>query len=214
LVHINRIKPYFYRDDRPEDPDSLVPDVVEQLSQNLAGTPCGEPREEVKAPGKKRPGRPRKVVMTPAVNEAGVPAFVQEPTQKVHVDITTNPVTVPPSLDQGTVHAKISVAEPVVDGAMYDVECILGQREKKGGRKQFLVRWMDRLATDSWVLEADITDDLLEGWWSTHTRRGTLKKRGVHLSMISVPGARAFKRAWNGECEGEFVQIDEMGNEL
>jgi len=41
------------------------------------------------------------------------------------------------------------VAEPVVDGAMHDVECILGQRENKGGRKQFLVRWMDRFATDS-----------------------------------------------------------------
>jgi len=33
LVHINRIKPYFYRDELPDDPDDISSEVMEELSK-------------------------------------------------------------------------------------------------------------------------------------------------------------------------------------
>jgi len=35
LVHINRIKPYYYQDELQEDPDTLEDNVLEQLADGL-----------------------------------------------------------------------------------------------------------------------------------------------------------------------------------
>jgi len=71
---------------------------------------------------------------------------------------------------------------------------------------------MNRLATDMWIKETDLSNDLLDGWWSSHTRRETLKRKGVHLFMLSVPGSRALKRSWDSEGIRSFEHIDELVN--
>jgi len=96
---------------------------------------------------------------------------------------------------------------------MYEAECIVKQRSQKGGRRKFLVRWADKNATDTWIKEQDVSDDLLLHWWSTHTRKGALRKN-LCISLVEAPGPWAYKRGWISDSTESSEKIDQYGNEL
>jgi len=83
---------------------------------------------------------------------------------------------------------------------MYESECILKQQTKKGEKREFLVRWVEKEARDTWTKEADLSDALLLHWWTTHTRTAT-KRKGLKISLISAPCAWAYRRVWE---EGSY----------
>jgi len=76
----------------------------------------------------------------------------------------------------------IEVPEP---DTMYEAQCILKQRQRKGGRRQFFVKWADQSSTDSWCDENDVSDALLTHWFITHNQKG-LKRKRLHLALINV----------------------------
>jgi len=47
---------------------------------------------------------------------------------------------------------------------MYEAECILKQSNQKGGKREYLVRWADKNATDTGTKEEDLSDDFLLHW--------------------------------------------------
>jgi len=96
---------------------------------------------------------------------------------------------------------------------MYEAECILKQRNQKGGRREFLVRWADKNATDTWTIEENLSDDLLLHWWSTHTFRGTLREN-LSISFIDAPGPWEYKRELNTNTTKSRKEVDQYGNEL
>jgi len=78
---------------------------------------------------------------------------------------------------------------------MYEAECILKQKTRKGGKMEFLVRWVDKEARDTWTKETDLSDAVLLQWRTTHTRTGT-KRKGSKISLINTPGAWVYRRVW------------------
>jgi len=57
--------------------------------------------------------------------------------------------------------ADITEKNEVPDEVMYEARCMLRQRQRKGGKRQFLVQWADESSTDSWCNENDVSDALL-----------------------------------------------------
>jgi len=181
LVHIYRIKPYFYRDELPEDPDMMEDNVLEQLADGMAGETSkpvvvsqGHPRvipvkgclgpkkaqrvhvKRLSVPKKQKGGRKKRVGVTEPTNIGG-PVVTQ-------LEVLDEPGS--------TDDEETEVPLPDMD-IMYEAECILKQRRKKGGKKEFLVRWVDKEARDTWTIEEDVSDALLLHWWTSHTRTGT-----------------------------------------
>jgi len=130
-------------------------------------------------------GRPRgsgktKKVVVPDIQQDGVPTTTGTPS-------TPRRVSELPGVPSDTLDLENM---PDFD-IMYEAECILKQRNQKGGRREFLVRWADKNVTDTWTKEEDLSDDLLLHWWSTHTRRGTLRKN-LSISLIDTLGPWAY----------------------
>jgi len=190
LFHINRIKPYFYRDEKPDDPNTLDDEGAVTLEDTLIEVPEPETVVLPKTAMSKRRGRPRgsgktKRVVLPNNEQIGVPVTTDTPGTSTKVsnlkDIPSHSSDVENTLDFDI---------------MYEAECILKLRNQKGGRLEFLVWWADKNATDTWTKKEDLSVDLLLHWWSTHTRRGTLKKN-LSISFIDAPGPWAYKKGWS-----------------
>jgi len=91
--------------------------------------------------------------------------------------------------------------------------CILKQRQPKGGRRQFLVKWADVSSTDSWCDENEVSDALLAHWFITHNQKGSKRKR-VNLALINMSDSWARRRWWETETLSRVERVDEFGNEL
>jgi len=178
LVHINRIKPYFYRDE-------LSDDLEDVLEGNEAGL------EEAKVPEKAGQGSPvapkavkskkmknHKAGLKPGANRA--PIIV--PTQGEQAGIVK-----PAEIDEDT-----EIPDP---DTMYEAQCILKQRLRKGGKRQFLVKWADMSSTDYFCDEIDVFDVLLAHWFITHIQKG-LKRKRLNLALINVPSTWARRPRW------------------
>jgi len=112
------------------------------------------------------------------------------------------------------VHKNFSKGEKSTDfDIMYEAERILKQRNKKNGTREFLVRWVSKNATDSCAKEQDISDKLLLHWWSTHTRKGALRKN-LDISLVGTSRPWAYKRGWNLESTESCEEVDQYRNEL
>jgi len=99
------------------------------------------------------------------------------------------------------------------DDVMYEARCILKQRQRKGGKRQFLVKWADDAATDFWCNEHDVSDALLAHWFITHNQKG-LKRKRLNLALIGMPGPWACRRWWEERSPPMVEKIDQYGNEL
>jgi len=207
LVHINRIKPYFYRDELPDDPSTLEEEIVVALDDTLIEVPRPTTATVPQKPASKKRGRPKGRGQTKKGVVSGNDQVTVTPTADTQDTSTVrqNQTEIPSD--------STGVEEPPDFDIMYEAECILKQRNQRGGRREFLVRWMDRDATDSWTKERDVSDDLLLHWWTTHTRRGTLRKN-VSISCIDAPGPWAYKRGWSCDSTASSEAIDQYGNEL
>jgi len=97
--------------------------------------------------------------------------------------------------EAGVAEEEVDTPTPDYD-TMYAAECIFKHRSRKGGK--FLVSWMEPDAEDTWTKKDDLSDDLLLHWWSSHTRKGVLRKKNkkVQVSIINAPGSRAYRRTW------------------
>jgi len=60
-----------------------------------------------------------------------------------------------------------------------------------------------------WVMDKDMSDDLLQYWW-TYSSRGDLQSKMIYISIIG-PEVRAYKRTWDESCGGN---MDQIGNDL
>jgi len=229
LVHINRIKPYFYRDETPEDPEVMNRKDVEMKTtepnaQQAVDKEVLVHTVEKKEGTKRRPGRSIRNTEPTAMVPADIDDVIESPADGVAGETA--------KYESATVTTATEVAEgeletPTPDyDTMYAAECILKQRSREGGRKEFLVRWMEPDAEDTWAKEDDLSDHLLLHWWSTHTKKGTLRKvnREVQVSLINAPGSRAYRRTWpesskdNGrigsESSDEYTEeIDQYGDD-
>jgi len=96
---------------------------------------------------------------------------------------------------------------------MYEAERILKQRIKENGTREFLVQWVSKNATDSWVKEQDISDELLHYWWGTHTRKGALRM-DLDIAVVGTSRPWAYKRGWNLGSSESCEEVDQYGNEL
>jgi len=91
--------------------------------------------------------------------------------------------------------AEIDEDNEVLDlDTMYEAQCILKQRLRKGAKHQFLAKWADQTSTDSWCDKIDVSDALLANWFSTHNQKG-LKRKRLNLALINVPSTWA-RRRW------------------
>jgi len=110
LVHIDRIKPYFYRDKLPDDPD----DILVEASEELGNAPeLVETGPEV--------GKPTKAKQTKAVGRRhGGCEIAAEGTS------VADPVEGVPGLASHTVDITEEAEAP--DEVMYEARCILRQR--------------------------------------------------------------------------------------
>jgi len=115
LVHINRIKPYFYRDELPDDPDDILVEASEELGNALEFLETvPEVRKPTKAKQTKAVGRRRGGCETAAEG-----TLVADPVEGV-----------PGSAGH---LADITEKDKVPDEVMYEARCILKQRQRKGG---------------------------------------------------------------------------------
>jgi len=96
---------------------------------------------------------------------------------------------------------------------MYEAQCIFKQRLRKGGKRQFLVKWANQTSTDSWCDEIDVSDALLAHWFSTHSQKG-LKRKKLNLALINVPSTWARRQWWEKETPARVEKVDQFGNEL
>jgi len=146
-----------------------------------------------KGGGKRRLGCPRRNTEPTAMVLADIDDVMESPADEVAGETTM--------YESGAVTTTAEVAEgevktPTPDyDTMYAAECILKQRSRKKGRREFLVRWIEPDAEDTWTKKADLSDDLLLHWWSTHTRKETLRNRNkeVQVSFINASGSRAYR---------------------
>jgi len=132
LVHVNSIKPYFYRNELPND----LEDVLDGDEARL---------DEDQVPGEVAQG------------VAAVPKIVKTKTVKKPKSrskpVTDNaPVKKSTQSEQGgdDILAEIDKDTEVPDAdTVYEAQCILKQRQRKVGRRQFIVKWADLSSTDS-----------------------------------------------------------------
>jgi len=96
---------------------------------------------------------------------------------------------------------------------MYEAQCLLKQRQRKGRRRQFLVKWADQSSTDSWCDENDVSEALLAHWFITHNQNG-LKKKKLNIALINVSSSWARRRWWEKETPESVERVDQFGNEL
>jgi len=87
---------------------------------------------------------------------------------------------------------------------MYEAQCILKQRLRKSGKRQFLVKWTDQTSANSWCNEIDVYDALLENWFSTHNQKG-LKRNRLNVALINVPST------WDAYAGGGGKQKPQKG---
>jgi len=107
--------------------------------------------------------------------------------------------------------AEIDVDTEVSDpDTMYEAKCILKQRQQKGGRHQFLVKWANQFSTGSWCEENDVSDALLAHWFTTHNQKG-LKRKRLNLELLNMPSSWACRR-WLEKATPERVErVDQFG---
>jgi len=137
LVHVNRIKPYFYRDELPEDPDTTMEDnVLEQLADGMVA--------ETSKPVVVSQGRPRVISVKRCLGHKKALRVSKKPKggKKKRVEVTEPTVIAesvgtrtemtdgPGSTDDEGAHVPL----PDMD-IMYEAECILKQRRRKGERR-------------------------------------------------------------------------------
>jgi len=128
-----------------------------------------------------------------AQGAAAVPKVVKAKTvkkPKSRLKSVTNNAPVKESMqsEQGGIDklAEIDKDTKVPDlDTMYEAQCILKQRQRKGGRRQFLVKWAGQSSTDSWCDENDASDALLAHWFITHNQKG-LKQKRLNLALIKL----------------------------
>jgi len=168
LVHINHIKPYFYGDELPEDLKDTLDDDEARL-------------DEAQVPGEVAQGA------------VAVPKVVKMKTVKrlkSHLKSVNDKAPVKESMqsEQERVDklAEIDEDTEVPDpDTMYEAQCKLKQRQRKGGRRQFLVKWMDQSSTDSWCDENDVSDALLPHWFINHNQKGLEKKSESRINKCA-----------------------------
>jgi len=183
LVHKNRIKPYFYRDDLPEDLENVQEGKELQLNQAqepgvvIQGAPAPK---KFKTKALKKPRAQAKATADP------VP--VLEPLRKEQDGENT----------LGEIDEDNEVPDP---DTVYEAKCIVKQRQRKGGRRQFLVKWADETSEDSWCDEIDVSDALLAHWFSAHNQKG-LKRKKLMVALINVSESWASRRGKEAEKEG------------
>jgi len=132
LVHINRIKPYFYRDELPDD-----------LEDNLDGDEAQLGEVQVPREVTQGAGAVPKVVKTKTVKKPK--SRLKSVTDKATIKETTQSEQI--GVDK---LAEIDEDNEVPDSdTMYEAQCIMKQRQRKGGRRQFLVKWANQTSTDS-----------------------------------------------------------------
>jgi len=146
LVHINRIKPYFYRDETPEDPEGMDTADVEEKApkpsaqQSVPKEVLAHPVEK-KGGTKRRPGRPRRNTKPTAMVPADIDDVFESPADGVAGETRkyeSAAVTTASDVAEG----EVETPTPDYD-TMYAAECIPKQRSRKGERREFLVRWID-----------------------------------------------------------------------
>jgi len=190
LVHINRIKPYFYRDLLPDD----LEDVLDGDEARLERAPVPE---EVVQGASAVP----KIVKSGKVKnrKAG-----REPvTEKVAITKPTHGeqegLDKPADIDEDT-----EVPDP---DTMYEAQCILKQKQRKGGRRQFLEKWVDQSSANSWCDENDVSEALLAHWFIVHNQKG-LKRKRLNLALLNMPGSWACRRWWDEETSSRVERVD------
>jgi len=193
LVHINRIKPYFYRDELPDD----LEDTGKELTLGEALVP-GVVEREAPAPKKfktKAAKRPR------AQARAGSdPGQMEELLQNEQVRAKK-----PAEIDEDN-----EVPDPET---VYEAQGIVKQRRRKGGKRQFLVKWAEETYPDSWCDECDVSDALLAHWFIAHNQKG-LKRKKLNVSLVSMSKLWACRRWKEEETPTRVERVDECGNEL
>jgi len=178
LVHINRIKPYFYQDE-------LADDLEDFFEGNVVGL------EETPVPGE--------VVQGSSVVPTGVKSNKVKNRKAGREPIAYKAPTIKST--QGKLAGVDKPAEIDEDNevpdpdTMYEAQCFLKQRQRKGGRRQFLVKWSDQTSRDSWCDEIDVSDALLAHWFITHNQKG-LKRKWLNLALINVPSTWAHRGWW------------------
>jgi len=181
---------YFYRDELPDD----LEDVLEGNKPRL---------EEAPVPGEVVHGTP--VVPKAVKLKKGKNGKAdREPV------IDKAPIVEPTRGEQGGVdkRAEINEDNEVPDpDTMYEAQCILKQRLRKGGKRQFLVKLADQTSTDSWSDEIDVSDALLAHWFIMHKQKGLNRKR-LNLAIIYVPSTWARRRWWETETPARIERVD------
>jgi len=143
LVYINRIKPYFYRDEFPGDSEAMEAREVEMKTtepnaQQSAHKKVLEQPVEKKEGTKRRSGRPRRNTEPTGVVFADIEDVRESPSDGV-------------AEETARCESKAMIIAAVVVGReaeaptpdyhnMYAAKCILKQRSQKEGRREFMVR--------------------------------------------------------------------------
>jgi len=110
--------------------------------------------------------------------------------------------------------AKINEDTKIPDpDTMYEAQCILKQRLRKGGNHQFLVKWANQSSTDCWCNEDDVSDALLAHWFVTHNQKG-LKMKKLNVALINTSDSWACRRLWKTETPARVERVDEFVNEI
>jgi len=84
---------------------------------------------------------------------------------------------------------------------VYQAKCIVKQRQRKRGRRQFLVKWADETSEDSWCDEIDVSDALLAHWFIAQNQKG-LKRKKLKVALINVSESWACRRGKEAGKEG------------
>jgi len=113
----------------------------------------------------------------------------------------------PPSSDSSVILAPpegsiyIDHASPALTGdndVMCAAQCILNQRELKGGVKQFLVRSVDSRLTDTWEDERNLSGEFFLHWLLSIPGGRTASSYITSRSLTLQPGG-AYRRTRNGD---------------
>jgi len=92
----------------------------------------------------------------------------------------------------------------------FAVGYLLKHRDCHGVGKEYLVRWLDKNARDMWVMDKNISDDLLQYLWTK--TNSDVQSKIIDVSIIG-PKARAYKRTCY-EGWGGHIDIDHFGIKL
>jgi len=146
LVHINQIKPYFYRDELSDDLEDVLDRDEARLEEAPVPGDVVQGASSVPKTLKSRMVRNRKAGLEPDTVKAAIADLAQIEQQGVDKLF---------DIDEDT-----KVPDP---DTMYEALCTLKQRQRKGERRQFLVKCVDQSSTDSWCDENNVSDALLAG---------------------------------------------------